>query len=184
MGSRLKSTRKHTNMMILADRVPTRDRIALPVRERDDLADRCSKAWPRRTIGSVSGSICKQKRHEQSVRCGAKWPGMASMVIKIEYMRAVGVRGSTGEIGWAHLIGLTGAYSSMPDVHPCQQDLVEPLSVPSETGGCDPKKHMRATGLQNHQAWLALAGCECSNHLNRQRSTHLGRLAWMMSNGT
>ena len=114
---------------------------------------------------------------------GAKWPGMASMVINIEYMRAVGVRGSTGEIGWAHLIGLTGAYSSMPDVHPCHQDLVEPLSVPSEAGGCDPKKHMRATGLQNHQAWLALAGCECSNHLNRQRSTHLGRLAWMMSNG-
>ena len=97
MGSRLKSTRKHTNMMILADRVPTRDRIALPVRERDDPADRCSKAWPRRTIGSVSGSTCKQKRHEQSVRCGAKWSGMASMAIRNECMRAVGVRGSTGE---------------------------------------------------------------------------------------
>ena len=37
------------------------------------------------------------RRHAKLVRCGAKWPGMGSMVIRIEYMRAVGVRASTGE---------------------------------------------------------------------------------------
>ena len=55
--------------MVLADWVPTQDCVALPMRERDDPAGRCPQAWPWRSLVSVSGSTCKQKRQEQSVGC-------------------------------------------------------------------------------------------------------------------
>ena len=45
----------------------------------------------------LSGTTCRQKRHGQSVGCGAKWPGIASNIMRIEFERAVGVGGSTGE---------------------------------------------------------------------------------------
>ena len=97
LGSRLKSTRKHTNMMILADRVPTRDRIALPVRERDDPADRCSKAWPRRTLVKTSILTYSERARASSIACCGKWPGIALNILGMGYKHKFGVRGSTGQ---------------------------------------------------------------------------------------
>lgn len=66
---------------------------------------------------TVSGTACEQKRHVQSIEWCGMWPGTATEVHWMEYMRLVGVCESTGECGGA--VGQVAlAYILAWDVHP------------------------------------------------------------------
>ena len=88
-----------------------------------------------------------------------------------------------GRIGWAHLTWSTGVYSSASRGWLCRAIRTKAIPPRYEPVGCATIESVSWVRTNRDWAWLGCKSSDCSNRLGRQRSTHLGRLAWMMSNG-